>query len=114
MPYHGPNRPTQSEVVPNWVLGGAARRAILERLAEADDGWTGKALELELGLGHAWVFEVLRALRAIGAVELTPGTRAAYRLSSTDPVGCALQALVTALHPYANTPVSRPPRRRRR
>jgi hypothetical protein len=112
MPYHGPSGRTEAEVVPDWVLGGVTRRRILERLAETGDGWTGQALEDDLSIGRAWVFEVLRALRAIHAIERVPGSRAAYRLSQTDPVGAALRVLLEALKGYADTPVSRPPSRK--
>jgi DNA-binding HxlR family transcriptional regulator len=112
MPYHGPHGRADAEVIPDWVLGGAARRRILERLAEPGDGWTGKLLVADLEIGPAWVYEVLRALKAIDAVERVPGSRAAYRLSQTEPVGAALRSLLEALQRYADTPVSRPPSRR--
>jgi hypothetical protein len=112
MPYHGPSGRAEAEIVPDWVLGGVTRRRILERLAETGDGWTAQALENELAIGRAWVFEVLRALKAIDAVERVPGSRAAYRLSQTEPVGAALRVLLKALQPYADTPVSRPPSRK--
>jgi hypothetical protein len=107
-----PEARTKPELVPDWLLGGAGRRQILERLAE-DDGWTGRALEKELDVGHAWVFEVLRALRQMGAIELVPDTRGSYRLSKSAPLGLSLRATLEALEPYAATPVSRPPSRRR-
>jgi DNA-binding HxlR family transcriptional regulator len=112
VPNTGPDVRGQPELVPDWMLGGAGRRRILKRLAEDGDGWTGRALQEDLGLGHAWVFEVLRALRSTKAVERVPGTRGSYRLSDTDPLGKSLRAMLDALEPYAKTAVSRPPSRR--
>jgi hypothetical protein len=110
MPYHRPDQPPPDEFVPDWVLGGAGRRRILERLAESR-GYTGTELKTEAG--HAWVYEMLRALKAIDAVELVPNTTASYRLSKTQPVGKALIKLVAALRPLSGSQVSRPPSRRR-
>ncbi|WP_445151371.1 hypothetical protein [Baekduia sp. Peel2402] len=101
----------QPELLPDWLLGGAGRRRILERLVE-DGGWTGRALEEELDLGHAWVFEVLRVLLQAEAIERVPDTRGRYRLAKTG-LGKSLRSTLKALEPFAATPVSRPPSRRR-
>ncbi len=112
-----PNRSGEhdgEEYVRDWMVGGVARRKILERLAEPGDGWTGRELEEDLGLGRAWVFEVLRALKTTTAIEPVPGRRGSYRLAEGDPLGTSLREVLRALEPYADTTVSRPPSRRAR
>jgi hypothetical protein len=108
MARHGPNGRPTPERLPDWLLGGIGRRLILERLAEDGDGWSGKNL-VELGLGRAWTFEVLRVLRSVDALETT--TPGSYRLSQTQPLATSLRDLIAVLRHYSETPVVRPPSR---
>jgi hypothetical protein len=111
LPYHGPNGRAKPETVADWVLGGVARRRVLERLAERGDGWTAAALASDLDLGRAWVFEVFRALRAIEVLESRGGGR--YRFSPNSPIARSLRHLLTAVAAFDDVPVDRPPSRRR-
>lgn len=107
-------RPTADagpERVPDWMLGGTARRRVLERLAEDGPGWSGEDLAKNLGLGRAWTFEIMRILRAINAVEQLSSGR--YRLASSEPLAQSLRNLLAALRPFVDTPVDRPPSRKR-
>jgi hypothetical protein len=47
--------------VADWLLGGIARRLVLERLPD-ESGWSGQELTVMLGASSARVFEVLRLL----------------------------------------------------
>ncbi|MDQ3676484.1 MAG: hypothetical protein M3401_06715 [Actinomycetota bacterium] len=99
------------ERVPDWMLGGVARRRVLERLAEPGPGWSGKDLAEDLGLGRAWTFEIMRILRAVNALEQPTAGR--YRLASHEPLARSLRDLLAALEPFNDTPVDRPPSRQR-
>src|ERR1044072_9026555 len=92
------------------MLGGVARGRVLARLAERGEGWTATTLAQDLDLGSAWVFEVFRALKAIDVLESRGGGR--YRLSRESPIARPLRRLMTALEPFADFPVARPPSRR--
>jgi hypothetical protein len=58
------------------------------------------------------VYEVIRALREIGAVEKI--ARGRYRLAREPRVAKALRSLIVASREFAETPVSRPPGRVKR
>lgn len=111
MANRGPQGRTEPETVLDWMLGGAVRRRIIQRLAEPGDGWSGAALEDELRVGRAWPFEVLRVLKSIEAVEPVEGSRGRYRISQQTSVGKSLRDLLAALEEYADVPVPRPPSR---
>jgi hypothetical protein len=66
----------------------------------------------ELAIGRSTVFEVVRALRAAGALDELPEAR--YRLTNKTPLGRALRKLVDALAAAGETKVDRPPRPRLR
>jgi hypothetical protein len=97
--------------VPDWVLGGARRRLVFERLKE-DDGWSAIKLANEIGGGDAWVFEIYRILRSVEALE--PVDQGRYRLTRGNPLADALVAMLDALKPYRDTPVDRPPSRKQK
>jgi DNA-binding IclR family transcriptional regulator len=63
----------------------------------------------EIGAGEATVYEVIRALREIDAIEKVE--RGRYRFAPAPPVAKALRSLVVASRDLADTPVSRPPGR---
>jgi len=96
------------ERVPDWLLGGHVRRRVLERLTDKR-GWTAAALAAEIDAGDATVFEVLRVLKPLGAVERV-GARGTYRLSH-DGLGSAIRTLVTAGSRFSHERVARPPGR---
>jgi DNA-binding FadR family transcriptional regulator len=108
MPRYGPAGRPEPESVPDWLLGGIARRLVLERLRD-ESGWSGQELSDTLGLSRPWVFEVLRVLRAVNAVEQV--SRGRYRLSESEPVGRSLRDLLNAAASYAGVAVDRPPSR---
>lgn len=109
MPRYGPAGRPKPESVPDWLLGGIARRLVLECLHD-ECGWSGQELSDTLGISRPWVFEVLRVLRAVDAIEQV--SRGRYRLSESDPVGRSLRDLLNATAPYAGVAVDRPPSRR--
>jgi predicted transcriptional regulator len=96
------------ERVPDWLLGGQVRRRVLEGLVRPC-GCNVAELAEEIGAGEATVYEVVRALREIGAVERV--ARGRYRLALEPPVAEALRLLVAASREFADRPVSRPPGR---
>jgi predicted DNA-binding transcriptional regulator YafY len=96
------------ERVPDWLLGGQVRRRVLEGLTHSK-GMTAKRLAREIDAGEATVYEVIRALKAIGAVEQT--ARGHYRFASDTRIAQALRALVDASRQFADRPVARPPSR---
>ena len=99
------------ERVPDWLLGGRVRRRILERLVDPQGSRAAK-LASEIDAGEATVYEVIRGLRAIGAIETLD--RGHYRLARDQPVAKALRSLIAASLEYAEVPVSRPPGRVKR
>jgi hypothetical protein len=99
------------ERVPDWLLGGRVRRRVLQAL----DGRRGaRAVEIAamINAGEATVFEVIRGLKRIGAVE--PVARGSYRIAREDRIGCALHNLLVAAETKRDEPVSRPPGRVKR
>lgn len=96
------------ERVPDWLLGGQVRRRVFEGLVRPA-GCNAAELAEEIGAGEATVYEVIRALREIGAVEKV--ARGRYRLARKPRVGRALRSLVVASQEFADVPVSRPPSR---
>lgn len=99
----------EPERLPDWIMGGVARRRVLERLAEPGAGWSCQGLADDLGLGRSWAFEVVRILRSANALEQP--SRGHYRLASAAPLARSLRELLAALEPYSDTPVDRPPSR---
>ncbi len=99
------------ERVPDWLLGGQVRRRVFEALARPD-GCNAAELAREIDAGEATVYEVIRALREIGALETIE--RGRYRLARKAPVAKALRSLVTASREFADRPISRPPGRVKR
>lgn len=110
MPNHG-ETPPGPERLADWMLG-AKRRRVFERLAERGEGWSVPDLMDDLGIGRAWAFEVLRALRSVGALEKVGDGR--YRFDDQHALGASITTLMTELAPYADVVVDRPPSRRRR
>jgi DNA-binding HxlR family transcriptional regulator len=97
--------------VPDWLLGGQRKRLVLQAL-NAAGGMRPADLVEELGIGRATVFETLRALRDVDAIQRTPsGT---WRLNTDLPLGAALGALLDALASFEGRKVDRPPRARDR
>lgn len=84
------------------------RRRVLEGLAAQP--WTAIALAEHINAGEATVFEVIRALKAIGGVDRIAGSRGSYQLSAAG-IGEALRALIDAAKPFDEHAVSRPPGR---
>jgi biotin operon repressor len=105
---YGRNR-RPKDAVADFLLGGNRKRLVVARLAD-EDGYSAAALVSELKIGRATVFEVLRALRAAGALEPRGD---GYRLTRKTPLGRALRALVAALAEVGEKKVDRPPRPRR-
>lgn len=97
--------------VPDWMLGGHRRRVILQALA-AEGGCKGDVLASEADIGRATVFEMLRALRDLGAIARAP--TGAWRLDTDTALGAALNDLLTAVVPLDGRAVDRPPRARDR
>jgi hypothetical protein len=100
-------RDKSPERVPDWLLGGHVRRRVLENLADRE--WTAIELAEHINAAAPTVFEVLRAMKPIGAVERV-GPRGAYRLSRRG-VGKAIRTLLVAAEPFREEVVSRPPGR---
>jgi hypothetical protein len=96
------------ERLPDWVLGGARRRLVLERL-RAERGWSAKALAAEIECSETWVFEIYRVLRHAGALQA--GEEGGYRLARGTALADALILLVDVLQPLRDVEVSRPPSR---
>ena len=109
MPYDDETNHLRISSCPTGSWGAQYAGRVLERLAETK-GYSGN--ELEADAGHALAVEMLRALKAMNAVELGPGTRVRYRLSRKSPIGKALRELTQALGPLSGAEVSRPPSRR--
>lgn len=99
------------ERMPDWLMGGQVRRRVFEALARPR-GCKAAALAEEIGASEATVYEVIRALKQIGAVEKLE--RGRYRLAHEQRVAQALRSLVVAAREFADTPVSRPPGRVKR
>jgi len=97
------------DAVADFLLGGNRKRLVVTRLAE-HEGVSAAVLVDELKIGRATVFEVLRALRAVEALE---PRGVGYRLTRKTPLGRALRGLVTALAEVGEQNVDRPPRPRR-
>lgn len=108
MANYGRNR-RPKDAIADFLLGGNRKRLVVARLAE-DEGYSAATLVAELKIGRATVFEVLRALRAAGALEARGD---GYRLTRKTPLGKALRALVAALADGGEKKVDRPPRPRR-
>lgn len=108
MPRYG-DQGREPERLPDWVLGGARRRLVFERLSETR-GWAAIELAEAVGAGEAWTFEIYRLLRSAEALEEV--ARGTYRLNRNHPLAGALGRLVDALGPYEDLPVDRPPSRR--
>jgi predicted transcriptional regulator len=99
------------ERVPDWLLGGQVRRRVFEGLVRTG-GCNAAELAEEIGAGKATVYEVIRGLREIGAIEKID--RGRYRLARQPGVAKALRSLVVASREFADIPVSRPPGRVKR
>lgn len=97
------------ERIPDWILGGPGRRAVFEELS-SEDGCNAAVLAKEINAGPAWIYEILRVLRSIDALE--SARRGQYRFSETSPLARAIAELLLALDPYQDVPVERPPSRR--
>jgi len=97
--------------VPDWMLGGHRRRLILQALA-TDGGCNADALASEADIGRSTVFEMLRALRDIGAIARAPD--GSWRLDTDTALGAAINDLLTAVLPLDGCAVDRPPRARDR
>lgn len=112
VPNYGDNPPPGDVSVPEWILGGDRKRRVLRELADADPPEREVApLIDQLKVGRATVYEVLRSLERIGAVERPE--RGVYRLNREDGVGKALGDLMEALTPFEGIDVDRPPHRKR-
>jgi hypothetical protein len=96
------------ERLPDWMLGGARRRLVLERL-RAERGWSAKALAAEIECSETWVFEIYRVLRHAGALQT--GKESGYCLARGTALADALILLIDALQPLRDLEVSRPPSR---
>jgi hypothetical protein len=106
---YGPNaRP--NDALADFLLGGNRKRLIIERLA--GEAATAAEVVVELEIGRATVFEVIRALRSADALDELADNR--YRLATRKPLGSALRRLVRALEAEGESGVDRPPRPRRR
>lgn len=90
--------------------GEAERQRIVEALADSrsEDGLPASAIENRSGASRVTVFETLRALRAIRAVDQP--SRGHYRLDRDDEVGAALATLASAARRLGDRAVDRPPR----
>jgi predicted transcriptional regulator len=99
------------ERVPDWLLGGRVRRRVITALT-SKEGCNVADLAEEINAGDATVYEVLRALRGMGALEKV--ARGRWRLARDQPVARALRALVAAGHEHSDWRVSRPPGRVKR
>src|SRR6266511_1926041 len=108
MANYGRNR-RPKDALADFLLGGNRKRLVVARLAD-DAGYSADALASALKIGRATVFEVMRALRAAGALEAHGD---GYRLTRKTPLGRALRALVAALADGGEEKVNRPPRPRR-
>lgn len=96
------------ERVPDWLLGGQVRRRVFEGLMQTH-GCNASELADEIGAGESTVYEVIRALRDIGAIEKV--ARGRYRLARQPRVAKALRSLIIASSEFADKPVNRPPGR---
>jgi biotin operon repressor len=96
------------ERVPDWLLGGRVRRRVFEGLVQPD-GCNAAELAEEIGASDSTVYEVIRALRDIGAIEKV--ARGRYRLADQSRLAKALRSLIAASGEFADRPVSRPPGR---
>jgi predicted transcriptional regulator len=101
-------RLSTSERVPDWLLGGQVRRRVFEGLARRG-GCKAAELAEEIDAGESTVYEVIRALKHMGAIEELE--RGRYRLARQTRVAKALRSLVTASRDFADVPVDRPPGR---
>lgn len=96
------------ERVPDWLLGGRVRRRVFEGLVQPE-GCNAAELAKEIGASDSTVYEVIRALRDIGAIEKV--ARGRYRLADQPQVAKALRSLIAASGEFADRSVSRPPGR---
>lgn len=112
-PFHGRGSPPP-DTAANWLFGGDRKRRIVEALADStsEDGLPASVIENRSGASRVTVFETLRALRAIRAVDQP--SRGRYRLDRDDEVGAALAKLVSAARRLGDRAVDRPPRARSR
>lgn len=109
LPNFGAN-PPELDLLADWLLGGNRKRRVIAALVRAPKGGRGADhLVDEEGIGRATVFEVIRALKAAGALERPRPGR--YRVTRGTALGKAIHALVAALEPAGE--VDRPPSRRR-
>ena len=100
--------------IADWLLGGHCRRLLLEALlSKRDAGWTAAELRDSARCSQATVYEVLWALIAIDLVRHTSSDRR-YSMDNAHALAPLLEDLISALRPYARTPVSRPARGARR
>jgi len=104
-------RLADNEKVADWLLGGQVRRRVFEALARPQ-GCNAAELAEEIDAGPSHIYEVLRVLKSIDAVEAFGQGR--YRLAKGVGIAKALGSLVQASGDFANTPVDRPPRQRSR
>lgn len=111
MPNYGDNDHPTDDLVPDWLMGGNRKRRVLAALAQPPPrgGWTVQELIDEIECGRSTAYEIVRGLRALGALEKSSDGR--MRLARA-PLGKAIKHMIKALEPYAAVPVDRPPRPR--
>lgn len=111
-PFYGANEKPNSDLVPDWLLGGNRKRRVLAALAERDSspGWKSAGLAQSLGCGRTTVFEIVRALRALDVLEEDEGGR--VWMDGSTPLGKALIDLLQAVNAFSDQSVDRPPRAR--
>ena len=102
--------PEKAESLSDWLLGGRARRAVFERLAEEKAAWKAEELARELDLSRPWVFEIFRVLKPTGALQQVG--RGRYRLAEGHPLSEALRRMTSVAGSYADMVVERPPRQK--
>jgi hypothetical protein len=103
-------RPRRPESLSDWLLGGRARRAVFERLAEENAAWKAEELAIALEVSRPWVFEIFRVLKPTGALDQVGQGR--YRLAEDHPLSDALREMTIVAGNYADVVVERPPRRK--
>jgi DNA-binding IclR family transcriptional regulator len=100
------------DVVPDWLLGGNRKRRILWALTKEGPGATIRDLVDTLGCGTTTAFETVRALRALGVIDQDSEHR--VRLDEGHQLTAAIRAMLSALEPFEDQLVDRPPRARGR
>jgi len=112
-PFYGSKKPPTADLVPDWLMGGNRKRWILASLADPErkHGWTVGELVEELGCGRSTAFEIVRGLRSLGVLVVDDGR---IRLDVATQLGAAIAGMLTAIEPFADRRVDRPPRARSR